>query len=217
MFKTAIKTNGETMEASIINIFGITLRDSIFEWDHPNCTFEKLEEAFYKWFKIVKNNEEVFMQLRNIQHQTNEHVKVYYEHLLKLVNCLHVKTTNVLLTTIFKASLLPYLKITTIDMKRDTLIEHKEVAIVCEESGHVNLSYNVLLPTPKFNVIVKPTIFVVTTKSTSTCTNSGITSHTLETCRNWKREVPIVPISILKSTKPVETKTQLMKPIRIPI
>jgi len=33
-------------------------------------------------------------------------------------------------------------------MKIDILIEHKEGTIVCEESGHVSLSYNVLLTTP---------------------------------------------------------------------
>jgi hypothetical protein len=54
VFKKAIKANGETMEANIINMFGFTLKDSIFEWgenfvqDHPSCTFEKLEQAFCK-------------------------------------------------------------------------------------------------------------------------------------------------------------------------
>jgi hypothetical protein len=49
VFKKAIKANGETMEANMINPFGFTLRDNIFEWgenyvqDHPNCNFEKLE------------------------------------------------------------------------------------------------------------------------------------------------------------------------------
>jgi len=67
VFEEAIKTNGETVEANIINSFGFTLRDTIFEWgenyvqDHPNCTFEELEQAFCKQFKIVKNNEEVYM------------------------------------------------------------------------------------------------------------------------------------------------------------
>jgi hypothetical protein len=49
VFKKAIKINGEIMEANIINLFGFTFRDNIFEWgenyvqDHPNCTFENLE------------------------------------------------------------------------------------------------------------------------------------------------------------------------------
>jgi hypothetical protein len=52
VFEEAIKTNGETVEANIINLFGFTLKDTISEWgenyvqDHPNCTFEELEQAF---------------------------------------------------------------------------------------------------------------------------------------------------------------------------
>jgi hypothetical protein len=55
------------MEVDIINLFGFTLKDNIFEWgenfiqDHPNCTFEKLEQAFCKRFIAVKNNEVVYM------------------------------------------------------------------------------------------------------------------------------------------------------------
>jgi len=50
-------------------------------------------------------------------------------------------------------------------MKKKTLIEHKEAIVVCEESGHVSLSYNVLLITLKVNTIAKPIVLVVTTKS----------------------------------------------------
>jgi len=73
VFKKAIKTNGEIMEVNIINVFGFTLRDNIFKWDenyvqgHPNCKFKELEQTFYKCFKIVKNDEKVYMQLQNIQ------------------------------------------------------------------------------------------------------------------------------------------------------
>jgi hypothetical protein len=47
----------------------LLLENSIFEWgenyvqNHPNCTFEQLEQAFCKWFKMVKNDKEVYMQL----------------------------------------------------------------------------------------------------------------------------------------------------------
>jgi hypothetical protein len=67
MFKKAIKVNGEIVEVDIINLFGSPLQDNISEWgenfaqNHPICIFEKLEHAFYKHFKIVKNNEEVYM------------------------------------------------------------------------------------------------------------------------------------------------------------
>ncbi len=32
VFKKAIKVNSEMMEAEIINLFGFTLKDSIFQW-----------------------------------------------------------------------------------------------------------------------------------------------------------------------------------------
>jgi hypothetical protein len=37
------------MEVGIVNLFGLALKDNIFEWgenyiqNHPNCTFEELE------------------------------------------------------------------------------------------------------------------------------------------------------------------------------
>jgi hypothetical protein len=37
---------------------------------------------------MVKNDEEVYMQLQNIRQQIAEHVEVYYERLLRLINCL---------------------------------------------------------------------------------------------------------------------------------
>jgi hypothetical protein len=32
VFKKAIKVNGETMEANIINMFGFTFKDNVYEW-----------------------------------------------------------------------------------------------------------------------------------------------------------------------------------------
>ncbi len=126
------------------------------------------------------------MQLRNIQ-QIVERVEVYYECLLKLTNYLKVRSTNVFLIVVIKPSLLPYLKLTTASMKRNTLIEHKEAIIVCEESGLFSMSYNVLLTTREANVGVKLLILAITTKSTLTCTNCGNISHSMETCHNKKK------------------------------
>jgi hypothetical protein len=64
--------------------------------------------------------------------------------LLKVVNCLQVKTINVLLTIIFKTSLQPYLILATIGMAKDAFIKHKEV-VICEESGPVIENYNALI------------------------------------------------------------------------
>jgi len=49
-------------------------------------------------------------------------------------------------------------------MKRNTLIEHKEVVMVCEESGLVSFSYNVLLTTLEANAIVNLVVFIITVK-----------------------------------------------------
>jgi hypothetical protein len=44
------------MEANIMNLFGFILWDNILEWgenfvqDHPNYTFEELEQTFCKCF-----------------------------------------------------------------------------------------------------------------------------------------------------------------------
>jgi hypothetical protein len=52
VFKKAINANSEIVEFDIINLFSFTLKDNIFKWgenyvqDHPNCTFEELEQTF---------------------------------------------------------------------------------------------------------------------------------------------------------------------------
>ncbi len=48
---------------------------------------------------------------------------------------LHIKTIDMYLTIVFHVRLFPYLKLTTINMKRDTLIEHKEATLICENNG----------------------------------------------------------------------------------
>jgi hypothetical protein len=53
----------------------------------------------------MKNNKKVYMQLRSLQRQIGEQMEVYYEHLVKLANCLQVKVVDMFLTTIFKSSL----------------------------------------------------------------------------------------------------------------
>jgi len=122
---------------------------------------------------------------------------------LKLANCLQVIATNVFFTTIFWVGLLPYLILTTAGVRRNTLIEHKEVVVTCEENGPVNLNYNILLTTPKTNTIIKHIVHVVTTKSTLACTNYGKTSHSAKTYHNEKKKVLIVPTFTIKSIEPI--------------
>jgi hypothetical protein len=40
------------------------------------------------FLQIVKNDEEIYMQLKNIQQKIAKYVEVYYEQLFKPTNCL---------------------------------------------------------------------------------------------------------------------------------
>ncbi len=48
VLKATIKTNGETKDAEIVNLFSFTLKDIMSDWcnnymgDYSNCTFAKL-------------------------------------------------------------------------------------------------------------------------------------------------------------------------------
>jgi len=101
-------------------------------------------------------------------------------------------------------------------MKRDTLIEHKEVVVICEENGPISLGYNDLITTPEANIIIKHVIHAATTKSTLTCTNYGKIGHSLKTYHNRKIEVLVMQTIVIKSIEHVaKTKTQLVKLGRI--
>jgi hypothetical protein len=56
-----------------------------------------------------------------MKQENNEKVEVYYERLLKLANKLQHKITNSFLTIVFKYRLQPYLHVTIVNMKRETL------------------------------------------------------------------------------------------------
>jgi hypothetical protein len=87
------------------------------------------------------------MQLKNMKHEKNERVEVYYERLLKLANSLQHKATNSLLTIIFRFGLQPYLCVAITNMKRKTLQQHKEATLVCEEGiSKVEAINNLLVP-----------------------------------------------------------------------
>jgi hypothetical protein len=70
---------------------------------------------------MIQNDEQVYLQLKNMKQENNERVEVYYEILLKLANNLQHITTNSFLITIFKSRLQPYLHVATICMKKETL------------------------------------------------------------------------------------------------
>jgi hypothetical protein len=58
VFKKAIKANGETMEVDIINMFGFTLKNNIFEW--VKTLFKAIQIVLLKsWSKHFVNNLEL--------------------------------------------------------------------------------------------------------------------------------------------------------------
>jgi hypothetical protein len=81
----------------------------------------------------MQTNEQVYMALYVINQGITEKVKVYYERILKLANCLQYKANDSLLIIFFRASLIPYLRVAIVGIKH-SLFEHKEVAITCEEN-----------------------------------------------------------------------------------
>jgi hypothetical protein len=74
-------------------------------------------------------------------------------------------------------------------LKRDTLIKHKEVVIVCKESEPISKSYNDTLTTPKNNTTIKIIVSSISTKSSLVYISCGITNHTIETCHKQKKEI----------------------------
>jgi hypothetical protein len=55
---------------------------------HPVCKFEELEVAFWKRYWKIQMDAQVYMALQVINQGGDEKVEVYYEHILKLTNCL---------------------------------------------------------------------------------------------------------------------------------
>jgi len=74
------------------------------------------------------------MTFRIIKQGAIKKVKVYYEWILKLVNCLQHKANDSILTIFFRVGLVSYLKVATLSMKPNSLFEHKEVVVTCEEN-----------------------------------------------------------------------------------
>jgi hypothetical protein len=94
-----------------------------------------------------------FICNRGTSNNVGEWVDVYYEHLLKLASCLQVKATDVFFIIIFRVGLQSYLRLATTGVAKDTLIKHKEVTMICEESGPIITNYNVMIIHPKSKLV----------------------------------------------------------------
>ncbi len=139
MFNFVIKRNVETFEKYIINAFSYMLRDMTSDWCHnymskfPNFIFSELTQAFCKCHQKIQNNNQIYMELKNMKHEGIKRVEVYYGWIQKLVHGLQIPTIDNFLTIVFRANLQSYLRITTARMKRSTFQQHKEAVMLCEE------------------------------------------------------------------------------------
>ncbi len=91
------------------------------------------------------------MAFQIIKQGATKKVEVYYEWILKLVDCLQHKADDNLLTIFFKAGLVPYLRVATLGMKPNSLFEHKEAIVTCEENIGNPMEYQKLLEPPKLD------------------------------------------------------------------
>ncbi len=67
IFKVVIKANGEIIDEEITNLFNFTLRNNAFDWcnnymrNNPNCRLIDLEQAFYRHYQTMQNDEQVYL------------------------------------------------------------------------------------------------------------------------------------------------------------
>jgi hypothetical protein len=99
----------------------------------PNFTFSELTQAFYKRHRKTQNDEQIYMELKNMKQKETKRVDVYYERIQKLAHGSQIPSTDNFLTIVFKVSLQLYFIIATTWMKQSTLQQHKEVVMLCEE------------------------------------------------------------------------------------
>jgi hypothetical protein len=85
MFNFVIKTHVETSKEYIVNVCSYMLRDTTSEWCHnnmlefPNYTFLELTRAFCKCHRRIQNDEQIYMELKNMKREETKRVHVYYE------------------------------------------------------------------------------------------------------------------------------------------
>jgi hypothetical protein len=98
VFNFVVKANAENSKEYIINVFSYMLKDTPLDWFHNymlkflNCTFSKLTQAFCKCHRNIQNDEQMYMELKNMKQEETKRVEVYYEWIQKLAHGLQVLT-----------------------------------------------------------------------------------------------------------------------------
>jgi hypothetical protein len=93
------------------------------DWCHdymlwfPKYTFLELTQGFCKCHQKTQNDEQIYMEVKNMKQEETKRVEVYYEQIQKLAHGLQLPTTNNFLTIVFRVGLQSYFIIATIRMK----------------------------------------------------------------------------------------------------
>ncbi len=109
-----------------------------------DCIFSELIHAFCKRHRKIQNDEQIYMELKNMKHEEIERVEVYYVRIQKLPHGLQIPTTNNFMIITFKVGLQLYFIIAIVGMKRSTL-QHKEASMLFEEGMTTTEVKNALL------------------------------------------------------------------------
>ncbi len=92
VFNFVVKVNAETYEEYIINAFSYMLKDTTSNQCHNYMSeffdyiFLEFTQAFCKCHWKTQNEEQIYMELKNMKHKKIERVEVYYERIQKLVH-----------------------------------------------------------------------------------------------------------------------------------
>jgi len=92
VFNSIVKINAEISKKYIINAFSYMLRDTTSNWCHnymskfSDCTFSELTHAFCKCHWKTSNDEQIYMESKNMKQEETKRVEVYYEWIQKLVH-----------------------------------------------------------------------------------------------------------------------------------
>ncbi len=139
------------------------------------------------------------MELKNMKQET-EKVEVNYERIQKLAHGLQLSTIDNFLTTMFKMGLQSYFKIATVRMKRSTLQQHKEAAMLCEKGMITTKTRNALLIPQSIKHVIQ-----VKTQSNigynKHCTNYGMTNHNVETYRKKKEQTTVATTEVAQPSQ----------------
>jgi hypothetical protein len=74
-------------------------------WEEEGHFFSELTQAFCKHHEKTQNDEQIYLEMKNMKQKEIERVEVYYERIQKLVHGLQILTIDSFLTIVFRVGL----------------------------------------------------------------------------------------------------------------